>query len=132
MVEDYFTTKILREEARMKGIPFEEMVKSIKIIRHINRTPENWKDAVTQMANWKKHSLAVDAIFPNDPYNQEPLQVYAWLVIKRRFEDALNQGPKHLLRLIQDFRELPQTLSFLFDNNTPDIFTQEPVTWTPQ
>lgn len=130
-VEDYMFTKLLREEMRQTGKKFKEKAKTMGIIKHINRTPRDWRAAIYQMSLWRKHARAVDEIFPEDPYNTEPLPRYAWLVVTQRFKDALQKGPRHLRRLLQDLYEFPEVLKLLLSDESADIFQEHSPDWSP-
>lgn len=130
-VEDYLFTKILRDEARSNETPFESVAKSMGGINHLNRTPGDWKQAINQMANWRKHARAADEIFPENPYNTEGLYTYVSLVVQSRFKDAMAKGPRHLFRLIRDVQDIPAVLEFLNDETVADVTNRsEGVQWT--
>jgi hypothetical protein len=130
-VEDYMFTKLLREDATEQGQGFENVAESVGLITHLNRTPENWRQAIKQMANWRKHARAADDIFPGNPYNTESIVKYVALVIEARFKDALDGGTKHLYKLIRDVQDLPYVMEFINDENAPDIANKnEGVSWT--
>lgn len=130
--EDYAYTAILRQQAKDTGVPIDHLVKSIDIIGHLNRTPENWKASIQQMAKWYAHARAVDAIFPDKKYG-EPFHKYVGAVVKARIQDAFDRGDvSRALRLVQDLREIPGAIGFLTGSSFPDITDKgaKGVTWT--
>lgn len=130
-VEDYMFTKLLRADAKEQGQELEDVAESVGLITHLNRTPENWKQAIKQMANWRTHARAADEIFPGNPYNTESIAKYVALVVQARFKDALEGGPQHLYKLIRDVQDLPYVMEFINDENAPDIANKKQgVSWT--
>lgn len=130
-VEDYMFTKMLRKEMRETGKVFEEEAKTMGVVNHVNRTPDNWRAAINQMRQWRKHARAADEIFPEDPYEPEPFVRYTRLVIAARIKDARRKGPVHLKRLIQDIREIPEAIKLLKDKESPNILQEWDINWSP-
>lgn len=132
--EDYAFTKLLRAYASSVGKGIPEIARSCPDIFHLNRTPRDINKAIAQMVNWRSHARAVDAFFPEDPYEDRELLEYVVDVVIGRLRQASSKGDvRHLLKLLEDVGDIPAVLrKILNSQEIPDIeSTKGGSTWTP-
>ena len=122
--EDYLLTKMLGYSSREIG-----NADSIGIVTHLNRArsePGSYK----QLLKWFRDAKAVDKIFPENPYRNEPFLKYFVAVLQSRLKTlwtdvSKNDSPKlksDLRQLLVDIKTIPDVYKMLKDGDASDIF----------
>ncbi|MCU0821402.1 MAG: hypothetical protein MUC95_02875, partial [Spirochaetes bacterium] len=133
-VEDYMYTNILREQAKRAGTDFSSIAKSLKVVEHLNRVPEDREQALKQMQQWRSHGRASDMVFETKGYRPRNFLVNTWDILLERINGIKNTGRirEYVLHTLRDILAMKQFHRVIYQSNDlPDITKgNNEVVWT--